>query len=138
MDCALLGEKGPIDALGTHPEGAYYWVQDNARPHEKGKQWLKKQKIHVLEWPAKSPDLNCIEKAWAMMKYERNLTGYAFFGSLRRQVTSLWYGLNPALLGGVVHRFRPCLLALLKNDGFTATKREVDAVVRLEDIPDYS
>ena len=50
--------------------------QDNARVHsaKKVEDWFKKHKIDVLDWPAKSPDLNPIEYLQDHLK--RVLTKY--------------------------------------------------------------
>ena len=55
-----------------YPDG---WIlqQDNARPHTSTstKKFFHERQINVLEWPSRSPDLNCIENLWSVL--EQNL-----------------------------------------------------------------
>lgn len=69
--------------------------QDNDPKHTSGtvKDYLKKQKFVVMDWPSQSPDLNPIEHMWALVK--RRLNDYdtppSGMQELFERVTDVWY-----------------------------------------------
>lgn len=52
-----------------YPEGTIYLAQDNSSVHcGHVREWLATQSdIELIDWPAKSPDLNLIENLWGQM-----------------------------------------------------------------------
>ena len=55
----------------NYPDRLFYFIHDNAKPHKYGlcKEFLDRNYgSNIIEHPAKSPDLNPIEKIWGFIK----------------------------------------------------------------------
>jgi len=54
------------------PNSEFILMHDSAPCHEAKSvsEWLKKSKIHVLDWPGNSPDMNPVENVWEALKKE--------------------------------------------------------------------
>ena len=60
--------------------------------------------ITVAHWPAKSPDLNPIERIWALMKRSVRFKGPSSFRELRRAAVATWRGRHAGDLCNSVSR----------------------------------
>ena len=81
-------------------------VDDNARPHRGAvvDEYLARQGITRMNWPAKSPDLNPIENVWSVMKHNisQRLTPNSTMADLRRMVLEEWQGLTMQFINRLV------------------------------------
>ena len=90
-----------IDTLQQHllpycealyPERNIIYQQDNAPCHKARvvNEFFAKNHIALLQWPAYSPDLNCIENLWAMLKRKLHATDISSKQQLISEAVYLW------------------------------------------------
>ena len=80
----------------------FKFQQDNAGIHTAKitRDFIKKSKIPVIEWPANSPDLNPIETVWAHLKkqLDRYLNAPRNMDELWERVQDIWTEITPEYL----------------------------------------
>jgi transposase len=79
--------------------------QDNARPH------TKKDVINAIEdlgirilkpWPPYSPDLNIIERIWAIMTHRIEKMGVSSLERLKEILIEVWEALTPGTINRLI------------------------------------
>lgn len=93
--------------------------QDNARPHTARvtQQFLQRNNINVLPWPANSPDLNPIEHIWDKLGrrvHQQNLTNLQ---DLENALQAAWNNLTPDVIRRYVNSMRRRIRAVLASQG---------------------
>ena len=72
------------------------WIfkQDNASIHvsKYSKKWFSDQKINLVDWPTKSPDLNLIENLWGILLRKVYSNGRQFHSvpQLKAEIVKCW------------------------------------------------
>jgi transposase len=74
------------------PRGDLLYQQDNAPCHTAlpVTQFFEDNNISTLQWPPYSPDLNCIENLWAMLKRKVHLSSWSSKQQLIEVATRIW------------------------------------------------
>jgi len=85
-----------LDILNEHiipfPEEVGTFQQDNAPPHKAAAvlNAMKDAKIPLLDWPPYSPDLNCIENMWSLLKDKVAKRSAQTLSELETVIRDIW------------------------------------------------
>jgi transposase len=92
--------------------------QDNAPAHAgETKQFIKKEEIETLDWPAQSPDLNPVEQVWFWMERDIHSKSFKNITELENYVYSLWEKLEKDMILSFIDKLLVKLDWVLKNQG---------------------
>lgn len=104
-------------------EMAIKWefMQDNDPKHSSklATQWFRDNKVHLMEWPSQSPDLNPIEHLWGILK--KIIEGFKSKNKndLWTKVQAEWYAIDPSICANLVSSMGRRCSEVLKNHGGT-------------------
>ncbi len=98
------------------------WVmqQDNDLKHTSmsTSEWLKKNKIKVLEWPNKNLDLNLIEMLWHDLKQSFHAWKPSNLAELKQFCKEEWAKIPPQRCERLVASYRKRLIAVVAAKGW--------------------
>ena len=94
------------DKLG---DGSWIFQQDNAHIHTAkiAKEWFTNKNVTVLQWPAKSPDLNIIENVWGHLSrvlYELESAIFRHWATIPKTYIKKLYDSIPSRIFEVINK----------------------------------
>lgn len=81
------------------------------------KEWLKKKKLRVLEWPSQSPDLNPIEMLWIDLKLAVHARHPSNITQLKEFCKEEWEKLSPNRCQRLVDSYKKRLIEVISAKG---------------------
>lgn len=103
--------------------GGRGWLfqQDNASIHTSSstKAFLDSKKVRVLDWPAKSPDLNIMENVWGRLSRTVYAHGRQFSNKdqLKAAIFQAWDSLPLDYIRGLYHSMKNRIFNVIMNRG---------------------
>ncbi len=96
--------------------------QDNDPKHTSKftSEWLKKNKIKVLEWPSQSPDLNLIEMLWHDLKQSFHARKPSNVAELKLFCKEEWAKIPPQRCERLIASYRKRWIAVAAKGGTTS------------------
>lgn len=99
----------------------FTFQQDNAAIHtsKETKQWMMDHKIDLLDWPARSPDLNPVENLWGIMVRRIYAEGrqYATVYELKSAISEAWGNIEKAVLQNLVNSMPNRMFQVINRNG---------------------
>ena len=97
----------------------YIFQHDNDPKHSSKfvSQFLEENKIEVLNWPSRSPDINPIEHVWAHMKRELRGKMFKNKNDLKMALLALWEDISQEFLEKLVQSMPRRVKAVLSEKG---------------------
>ena len=98
-----------------------HFVQDNARAHISSHtlQYLQRNKVKVVDWPPRSPDINPIETMWAWMQAQVDRRGPTSTDEVKKFWLEQWDSIPQSSIDDLVSEFPLRCKAVEKHKGKT-------------------
>lgn len=99
----------------------YAYQQDNAPIHTSRltKKWFADNSVHVMVWPALSPDLNPVENLWGILVRSVYASGRQFSNvlELKKEIERSWFDIKPECLHNLINSMPARIFAVINKNG---------------------
>lgn len=120
-DYIRILEGSLLPFLRKNRRKKFTFQQDNAAIHtsKETKQWIKDQKLDLLEWPARSPDLNPVENLWGILVRRIYAEGkqYATVDELKAAISEAWENIEKSVLQNLVNSMPNRVFQVINRNG---------------------
>lgn len=116
----ILIYKMKPSAKKLFPNGNYIFQHDNDSKHTANlvKNYIKKSKIQLLDWPPQSPDLNPIENLWKILKDRTKNKKHKNLDDLFKNLQETWMNLEVQLLETLANSMQSRCTQVIQNKGY--------------------
>lgn len=119
--CGILKE-GLLPYAKEQFKSKYIYQQDNAPIHTSAltKKIFKKEKIKVMDWPSKSPDLNPMENMWGILArkvYKQGKKQFSTKEQLQKAIFKEWSKIDLKECQKLVKTMPTCLAKVVRKGG---------------------
>ena len=103
----------------TQPNSDWYFQNDNAPCHTAGsiKEYMFAEKIMMLPWPARCPDLNPIENLWSWVDHQLQIFELRSIDQLKDAIHSIWIRITPEMCDRLINSMPKRIEACIKAKG---------------------
>ena len=114
-------EKHLLPYIAKNNLTKFKFVQYDAPCHsaKSVKIWLQSQNLSVIDWPLQSPDLNCIENLWSIIKKKVKKENSQNLHQLYKVVKLAWSNIDTEICTKLIHLMPKRCNAVIKSKGFS-------------------
>jgi hypothetical protein len=117
----ILQERLLKDATAMFGSEPWVFLQDSDPKHTSNRvrEWLEENVEYIpkADWPANSPDINCLENLWAVLKKRVNERQPRNLEELQRAIEREWDAVTPGQIQNLVNSMDRRLAAVRENQG---------------------
>jgi transposase len=114
-------ESSLIPFLRHYRRIKFVFQQDNARIHTSREtlEWFQRKRVTVLDWPARSPDINPMENLWGILvrKVYTNNRQFQSTEDLKRAIHEAWNSISGETLMNLINSMNERLFQLINRSG---------------------
>lgn len=124
-DYTQILEQSLIPYVRMHSDEDFTFQQDNAAIHTSRftQQWFEDHNIDVLDWPARSPDLNPMENLWGILvqRIYYNDQRYDTIDELKAAILMAWENIEKNIIENLVDSMNTRLSEVITKHGNVTT-----------------